>query len=190
MKRIGFTQDNFASVVLELKTQTRRLGTPKYNVGDVLALLEPTQVQGIYDEGFPPAVTVFYPWGNCTVDDLFISGASYQKLIARKDWSKLAQPRFMLDDFARYCIEITEVREQELQAISRDDAIAEGVRLNPWLLNDTWWNHEYLDYLNGGYDLNPVQSYASMWTKIHGDNDTTGWAANPWVTAYTFKVKS
>lgn len=40
------------------------------------------------------------------------------------------------------------------------------------------------------YDLNPVQSYASMWTKIHGDNDKTGWVANPWVSAYTFEVKS
>lgn len=189
MKRIGFTEDNFQSIILELKTQTRRLGVPKYKVGDVVALLEPTQVLDIYDDDRSTAAHVFYPWSN-EKNYVPISKASYQKLVSRSDWSKLAQPRFMLDDFARYFVEITDVRVQALQAISREDAIDEGVELDPSLINDIWWDSKYLDYLNGGHDLNPIQSYASMWTKIHGDNDKTGWAANPWVSAYTFEVKS
>jgi hypothetical protein len=191
MKRIGFTEENFRSVLLGLKTQTRRIGTPKYQVGDTVALLEPTQVLEIFDD-FPIAAYVYYPWGD-TINYVRIGGASYQKLVSRSDWKRLAQPRFMLNDFARYFVKITGVKVQGLQAISREDAIAEGVEQDPFPMTMSrgfCLEKQWRDYLNGGYDLNPVQSYASMWAKIHGDNPNTGWNANPDVTAYTFEVKS
>jgi hypothetical protein len=60
---------------------------------------------------------------------------------------------------SRLTLEITDVRVQRVQEISREDEIAEGTPAGTY--------------------------YDSVWSSIHGD---ASWDANPWVWALTFRV--
>lgn len=80
----------------------------------------------------------------------------------------------------RLVLEVTGVRVERLQAISEDDALAEGI--------DT----EGHDYLTGerwkaaGSALSPERyAFASLWRRINGQ---ASWDANPWVWVVEFKV--
>ena len=84
---------------------------------------------------------------------------------------------------ARIWLEITGVRVERLQQISRADAIAEGIK---FFNND----HEcgaknYLDRTDMDYSLCPTDSFETLWKSTGGD-----WAANPWVWVIDFKTIS
>lgn len=84
---------------------------------------------------------------------------------------------------ARIWLEITGVRVERLQSISRADAIAEGIK---FFNND----HEcgaknYLDKTDMDYSLCPSDSFETLWKSTGGD-----WAANPWVWVIDFKTIS
>lgn len=81
---------------------------------------------------------------------------------------------------SRITLEITAVRVERLQDISREDAMAEGIVLQP----------------DGGYGLadtshyhatDPRHSYWSLWEAINGPGSVE---ANPWVWAVTFATAS
>lgn len=79
----------------------------------------------------------------------------------------------------RLVLEITDLRVERLQAISEDDALAEGI--------DT----EGDDYLEGegwkaaGSAISPERyAFASLWRRINGD---ASWDANPWVWVVGFR---
>lgn len=84
---------------------------------------------------------------------------------------------------ARIWLEITGVRVERLQQISRADAIAEGIK---FFNND----HEcgaknYLDRTDMDYSLCPTDSFETLWKSTGGD-----WDANPWVWVIDFKTIS
>lgn len=74
---------------------------------------------------------------------------------------------------SRITLEITEIRVERLNAISEEDAKAEGVEgqhfqtLNPWV--------GYLVYR---------EPFAQLWEKINGKGS---WESNPWVWVISFK---
>lgn len=77
---------------------------------------------------------------------------------------------------SRITLEITAVRVERLQDISREDAMAEGIVIQPdggWGLADTTHYHA----------TDPRQSYFSLWEAINGPGSVE---ANPWVWAVTF----
>ena len=79
---------------------------------------------------------------------------------------------------SRISLEITGVRVERLQDISRDDAMAEGIVIQPdggFGLADTTHYH-FVD---------PRESYWSLWEAINGPGSVE---ANPWVWAVAFKV--
>lgn len=79
---------------------------------------------------------------------------------------------------SRISLEITSVRVERLQDISRDDAMAEGIVIQPdggFGLADTTHYH-FVD---------PRESYWSLWEAINGPGSVE---ANPWVWAVAFKV--
>ena len=89
----------------------------------------------------------------------------------------------MPKDLARIWLEITGVRVERLQSISRTDAIAEGIK---FFNND----HEcgaknYLDKTDMDYSLCPIDSFETLWRSTGGD-----WEANPWVWVIDFKTIS
>lgn len=84
-------------------------------------------------------------------------------------------PRFMPRWASRLTLELTEVRIERLQDISKDDAIAEGLDRS-----DTCWSHKALD----GWWEDPRDAYCHLWDSIHGPGS---WNKNPWVWTLTFK---
>lgn len=82
-------------------------------------------------------------------------------------WKKSTLPSmFMPLSLSRITLEITEVRVQRLQDISKPDCIAEGMA--------------GLQDVHAGWH----QSYAELWNRINGAGS---WEADPWVWAITFR---
>lgn len=80
---------------------------------------------------------------------------------------------------ARIWLQIEDIRVEQLQDISEDDAIAEGIEKGP---------NGYLNYQEGGFHNQlPKNSFRTLWESINGPDS---WNANPWVWAITFKVLS
>lgn len=70
--------------------------------------------------------------------------------------------------YSRITLDVTEVRVERLQSISRGDAMEEGCL-----------------FPNMAKGPNPVDWYADLWNAINGEG---AWEKNPFVTAYTFRV--
>lgn len=78
---------------------------------------------------------------------------------------------------SRITLEVTGVRVERLQDISRADALAEGIVIQP----DGGfglWDGEHYHYTD------PRESYWSLWESINGPDS---WDANPWVWVVEFK---
>lgn len=78
---------------------------------------------------------------------------------------------------SRILLEITDVRVERLNAISQEDAQAEGMEL-------TGWRPTYSDPDSGGEVLTPYDNFAQLWESIYGEES---WKANPWVWVIEFK---
>jgi len=78
---------------------------------------------------------------------------------------------------SRITLEVVSVRVERLSDISKDDAMAEGIVLQPdggfGLADSTHYNFS-----------DPTDSYCSLWESINGDGS---WLSNPWVWAVEFK---
>lgn len=77
----------------------------------------------------------------------------------------------------RITLEITDVRVERLNAISQEDAQAEGMEL-------TGWRPTYSDPDSGGEVMTPYDNFAELWLSIYGEEN---WLANPWVWVIEFK---
>jgi hypothetical protein len=75
---------------------------------------------------------------------------------------------FMPRKYSRLMLELTDVRVERLQDISREDALAEGMSGGE----------------GPGYDF-ACHSYQLLWKSLHGEGS---WDANPWVWSLTFRV--
>lgn len=85
---------------------------------------------------------------------------------------------------SRLTLEITDVRVERLQNISRDDAAAEGLVKLP---ASGRFVIEQGDQYFGSAAHDPREVYAHLWERINGKGS---WAANPWVWAVTFEVET
>jgi hypothetical protein len=86
--------------------------------------------------------------------------------------------RFMPRALSRLTLIVEEVRVERLQAISREDAIAEGCD-SPLVGTETPHPGP------GVYLADERTSFAILWNSINGP---TAWGANPWVVAVSFRV--
>lgn len=80
---------------------------------------------------------------------------------------------FMPKWASRITLEITDIRVQRVQEISKEDAKAEGV---------TCTLDEYLEL-----PRTVVEAYAELWDSINGKKKGCGWADNPWVWVLEFR---
>lgn len=81
---------------------------------------------------------------------------------------------------SRITLEITDVRVQRLQAISDEDALAEGIERN----DDD--GVTYYGPLNHG-DCRPREGFRMLWDSVPGGGPGRSWYADPWCWAITFK---
>lgn len=166
MKGICFIENMFNSVINGNKTQTRRLIKPsvinKYKVGDIVYLKEPYVYDFVGD-------VVFYKYDKDDLYKLKVIGYE-EKSYSKKFWrNKL----FMPENYARYFIEITNVRKERLQDISIDDCFSEGMQD----IIGTSYYRTASEYLY-------TYIYKSLIDKINGKGT---WDSNPEVWVYEFK---
>jgi len=87
---------------------------------------------------------------------------------------------------SRLTLDVTAVRVERLQAISEDDARAEGVRELPLQEGapGAWWT---ADPSAGAamHARDPVAAFRKLWDSINGDR--ASWESNPWVWVVEFK---
>jgi hypothetical protein len=192
---IGFTEDNFCAVLSGLKTETRRLSSgrdrPKHGVGDYCYLTEPTRIVLAPDQSLYYQIEYF--WHNPKTILKPVTQDDIAKILGRKTGIYSKQiARFMLKSFARYWIEITDVRLERLLDITVEAAIAEGIEKDPM---GGKHGAVYLDYVNQVYEpmFSPIDSYLSEIAYIHKPTKDKigGWdlvKSNPWVWVYRFKL--
>lgn len=93
------------------------------------------------------------------------------------DWTKPKPSIHMPRWASRITLEVVSVRIERLADISKDDAMAEGIVLQPdggfGLADSTHYNFS-----------DPTDSYCSLWESINGDGS---WMSNPFVLVIEFK---
>lgn len=92
---------------------------------------------------------------------------------------------------SRLTLTVTDVRVQQLHAITPAEAIKEGIRQHPalgphrgpdamfWSAGDGSTNH--------GARLTPIAAYKALWDEINGEGS---WDLNPWIVAITFRPEN
>lgn len=156
------------------KTQTRRIHR-QYEVGDVVYIREAWRP---LPAGGP--MVMFRADGDTKPWPDSIR-AEYHDVL-RKHPEGWRPPMFMFRELARLHYEVIEHREERLQHITREDAIAEG---SWWRVAEETGEHSW----RAGLVDDPVQHFARAWDTIqdldaHPDR---AWAANPLIHAYTLK---
>lgn len=148
---------------------------PKIKTGDRLWVREAwradSQLENISPLQMSRGEPVFYE------ADQRVRSYGCAMLRAGRKRSSIHMPRWA----SRITLEVTDVRIERLQSISKADAMAEGIEQSCPEVDPSLWK----DY---GSELDfddPVLSYASLWDSINGSGS---WDANPWVVAYTFRV--
>jgi hypothetical protein len=184
---LGMTEANFCAIVdprsPNPKTETRRLSNgsdkPKYNVGDRCYLTEPTQnLAGADYTNKKLHIQYFWhspesKWVTPTEQDLIKINNRKTGLYSKQN------ARFMLKSFARYWVEIVDVKLERLLDITAEAAIAEGIEY------DDYWDR-YWDYMAEDYSFkSPIDSYISEIEMLHGKAIAN---SNPWLWVYKFKL--
>ncbi|TDV54429.1 hypothetical protein EC919_104165 [Pseudomonas graminis] len=100
----------------------------------------------------------------------------YNGTVAHWDYPRRSRPSIHMHRWAsRIVLEITDVRVERLQAISRSDIRAEGLECPPELASD--------DVSPNYRDWYPA-AWRDLWESINGAG---AWEANPWVWVVEFK---
>ena len=125
----------------------------------------------------------------CQQHKVLLGPGDMHKLVSRQDWRKPSSSMFMLRSFARTWLPGVRTWPERLGEMSAEDAIAEGIELDPEMMpfgyrDEFIGNPCWRDYLNGGHDLTPVQSYASLWNSINGPGS---WKPEIWTWAIEFQ---
>ena len=98
--------------------------------------------------------------------------------------SSMFMPRWA----SRIDLELTEVRIERVQDISKEDAVAEG--LYEWINEKNGLTY-YGQQLADVWELDPRVTYKRLWNEINGrprkDGIDISWTANPWVWVLGFK---
>jgi hypothetical protein len=90
---------------------------------------------------------------------------------------------FMPHVACRLRLEVTNIRVEKLNDISKEDAISEGLE---WGLHTILNRPRFKNYYGetGAWYHDPIDSYKSLWESINGKGS---WNKNPWVWCISFK---
>lgn len=164
------------------KTQTRRLlNNTKYGVGNRLWVRETWRCNGWATD----VATIFYKAHEgdgytAMTEQYSVADRPYIKPDGK--WKpSIHMPRWI----SRMTLIITNVRQQRLQDISEEDAIAEGVTR----IRDGCHVIRGFDYDNAGLcHTHATTPFAKLWDSLNAPHGFD-WHSNPLVTALTFKVE-
>lgn len=211
MKGILFIEDMFQMVLAGVKTETRRIATedvhhklvnfnldnealfenlqngelfvlkPRYKVNDIVYLKEPYQFNYHLVQK-----DILYEPNQKDIVYKYISNTGMSEMLEEKWKNKL----FMPEKYSRFKIQIINVDIQELNQISNQSAINEGIAellqssmqlaMNGRLFRDYSIKKERI--MDG---VNPVKSYETLWNYINKD---VTFKSNPYVWVYSFRI--
>lgn len=183
-KPILFSGPMVRAILEGRKVQTRRVITPQPKVVHAIYPDRSIETNCIFRAG-DQRIHPRYPVGTrLWVRETWFSTPDKQSLIwyaADGDFDGVRRPSiFMPRKFSRINLLVTGVRCQRLQAITEEDAVAEGAE--PWPFDPE-------QPMTSG-ELGAVCPYrggfAVLWDDINTDRGFT-WLSNPWVWAYTFQ---
>lgn len=93
---------------------------------------------------------------------------------------------------SRITLEVADIRVERLQAITEEDARAEGAREAIHDLDGRAWDRAVVDWCRLSKHIDPEAkvvndrgAFAAIWDRINGKSHP--WASNPWVWAITFR---
>lgn len=176
-KPILFNTEMVRAIIGNKKTQTRRVATgkPKYAAGDVLYVRETWCFMSCID-------CVAETTGNCHWEpivyedtDSISSGCFLYRASVDTDSLVWRPSIHMPKCAARIFLEVTEVRTERLQNIKPLECVQEGADADALALVGE-------NFVRG--------MFSSIWDSTISKEqlETCGWAANPTVDVYTFKV--
>lgn len=195
MKKIMFN-DKFCltqAVLDGTKTMTRRVlreGTPlgnwketakrlPYKVGDIVSIAQ--SYKTIYEELEPQGNWEANEWW-CSALDIVGGGLDTSAGYRNK--------MFVRADFMMHHIRITDVKAENLQDISDEDIMREGIRKEGYAGDCMYcYNKTYIRkgnrYVEPIYNTTPMRAFASLMYKVCGGDV---WRFNPLVGAYSFEL--
>lgn len=171
------------------KFQTRRIPAVKWNKvkrGSWIYVREHWRTLAMFDDLAPrdlrAGTTIQYDAG---------LGVSLPFEVAGKHRQAMHMPRWA----SRIALRVTGVNQENLQLISHDEAISEGLGcvtkdgdLYKYGLpeadkmpGETGWHWRE-------WDGSPINAFAKLWDSLHGDKPGEAWADNPIVLAIRFEV--
>jgi len=150
----------------------------RLQVGDRAYLKEPAQIESAPDQSHYYQIKYF--WYKPETLQKLVTNDDIAKILERKSGVKAKQNQmFMLKSFARYHVEIVDVRIERLLDITEEAAIAEGIKF------EDWYSRRYWDYISEDYSCqSPIDSYVSEIEMLHGKAIAQ---SNPWLWVYKFK---
>jgi hypothetical protein len=196
MNGIMFTQPNFLLTIRRRKTNTRRLALlkngiyiPKYKAGEKVYLKEPYRIEGMTVSGL---IVLYYPYVDETKDISNTCVDRVCKVLKQQETSKsgFCNKMFMPEWTANYYVIMTSVELQQLQDISDEDCIAEGIIKDTSIIDGSViygmpiMIAEQRVYAMTWYD-SPREAYAAEINMIHGKGT---WESNPYVFSYHYEL--
>lgn len=93
---------------------------------------------------------------------------------------------FMKEEYARTFVKILGIIPQQLQDMTQEDAVAEGIERHTDRGNNIFWFEIAGDYHGDTQSVTAREAFAKLWDSInHKRGD---WESNPWVFGYTVQV--
>lgn len=92
------------------------------------------------------------------------------------DWTKPKPGMHMMRWMSRLTLVVTEVRKQQLQDITEEDALGEGVSV-------ALESRFFIPGVDMAWQRTAVLAYSALWDSLHGEG---AWNANPEVLAISF----
>jgi hypothetical protein len=194
---IIFTAESVRAILEGRKTQTRRVA----KLADNVRVIE-GKPKG-FAPGMPNGFDIRYPYGivgdRLWVRETFCLGFDTKRRWSASDIIYAAtadsvskphdvpwkSPMFMARIWSRITLEITDVRVQRVQEISKEDAIAEGISVFPLQSADdpSAW---YQSAPGVNQQRSARASYAALWDSINAKRGFS-WQSNCWVWVLSFK---
>lgn len=142
---------------------------PKYKVGEIVAVAQ------CYDEIFSEMMSSKYDF------DIY---EEYRQRAMGVDLAGNANKMFVKADLMPHQICFTDVYCEQLQDISDDECLKEGIwkYTDVGFKGDTYWYH---GLCNSNF-RSPREAYAALIDKLHGKGT---WESNPYVFVYEFKLE-
>jgi hypothetical protein len=143
---------------------------PYGKVGDQLYVRERFHIIDRGTDNGGAIRTLYYPATNSDNQD-FAADHPIHEMRSPKSYPSIHMPRWA----SRITLEITAIRVERVQGITKTDAIAEGVP------------HGWVDVPDGQMLLDARAEFAILWDSINGKKKDCDWESNPFVWCLEFK---